>query len=93
MSVPNVESYRTMEPVASNWESHHKLGESLIGGLREQGVKIFSDGNMAMDLTQTSYSRIPSVGDKASDHSQKTLALLADGLITGLDRFYNNKNQ
>ena len=30
MSVPNVSSYRKMEPVASAWEKHHALGDSLI---------------------------------------------------------------
>ena len=56
MSVPNVDSYRNMEPVKSNWEKHNALGESLVAGLKGAGVKIFSGGSMAMDLTQTSYS-------------------------------------
>lgn len=92
MSVPNVASYRAMEPVASNWEKHHKLGEALISGLKSSGVKIFSGGSMAMDLTQTSYSTIPSIdielGDKASDHSDSTLAKLADGLVAGVNLFF-----
>lgn len=95
MSVPDVKSYREMEPVASNWEKHHKLGDSLICGLKEKGVKIFSEGNMAMDLTQTSYSTIPSVdielGDKASDHTDSTLAVLADGLVDGLNQFFKQQ--
>lgn len=92
MSVPNVASYRAMEPVASNWEKHHKLGEALIAGLKEQGVKIFSGGSMTMDLTQTSYSTIPSIdielGDKTSDHSDSTLTKLADGLAVGVEAFF-----
>lgn len=92
MSVPKVSTYREMEPVASNWEKHHKLGDALISGLREKGVKIFSGGSMEMDLTQTSYSTIPSVdielGDKASDHTERTLAVLADGLVDGLNQFF-----
>ena len=92
MSVPNVASYRKMEPVKSHWESHHKLGESLISGLRQTGNKIFSSGAMAMDLTQTSYSTIPSVdmelGDKASGHDTATLEKLADGLVAGVNEFF-----
>lgn len=92
MSVPNVESYRNMEPVKSNWQKHNALGESLVEGLRAAGVKIFSGGSMAMDLTQTSYSTIPSVdielGDKASDHSQATLSILADGLLAGVNQYF-----
>lgn len=56
MSVPD--SLKKMEPVASHWESHEKLGESLIAGLKGKGVKIFSSGSMDMDLTQTSYSTV-----------------------------------
>ena len=61
MSVPNNAAYRAMEPVASHWESHNKLGSALVGGLKQNGVKIFSSGSMEMDLTQTSYSTIPSI--------------------------------
>lgn len=92
MSVPNNASYRNMEPVKSNWEKHNALGESLVSGLRGAGVKIFSGGSMEMDLTQTSFSTIPSVdielGDKASDHSDGTLNTLADGLLAGINGYF-----
>ena len=92
MSVPNVESYRSMEPVKSHWQQHNALGESLVAGLKGAGVKIFSGGSMAMDLTQTSFSTVPSVdielGDKASDHSSATLATLADGLVAGVNQYF-----
>lgn len=92
MSVPDSASYRSMEPVASNWQKHQALGDSLINGLKNAGVKIFSGGTMAMDLTQTSYSTIPSVdielGDKTSDHSAANLEKLADGLVEGVEAFF-----
>ncbi len=95
MSVPDVASYRAMEPVASHWQEHHALGDSLIAGLKGAGVKIFSDGRMEMDLTQTSYSSVPSVdielGDKASDHSAATLDQLANGLADGVESFFSNR--
>lgn len=95
MSVPNVNSYRSMEPVASTWQKHHALGESLISGLKGAGVKIFSGGSMAMDLTQTSYSTVPSIdielGDKASDHSAATLDKLAGGLVAGIDQYFSGQ--
>ncbi len=94
MSVPNVASYRSMEPVASHWQQHHALGDSLIAGLKGVGVKIFSDGKMEMDLTQTSYSTVPSVdievGDKASDHSAASLDKLGNGLADGVELFFAN---
>lgn len=92
MSVPDVASYRAMEPVASTWQQHHALGDSLLVGLQSVGAKLFSDGKMAMDLTQTSYSTIPSIdielGDKASDYSSGTLNNLANGLVTGVNQFF-----
>lgn len=92
MSVPNNASYRAMEPVASHWQQHNQLGEALVGGLRNAGNKIFSGGSMEMDLTQTSYSTIPSVdielGDKASSHATETLNQLANGLVSGINAFF-----
>lgn len=94
MSVPNVSSYRSMEPVASHWQEHHALGNSLIAGLKGAGVKIFGEGTMAMDLTQTSYSSVPSVdielGDKTSDHSAATMDKLSGGLADGVEQFFGN---
>lgn len=94
MSVPDNASYRKMEPVASHWQQHHALGDALIAGLKNAGVKIFSNGTMAMDLTQTSYSTIPSVdielGDKKSDHSEQNLKKLAAAVADGVDRFFQN---
>ena len=93
MSVPNVASYRNMEPVKSHWQQHNALGESLVSGLRAAGVKIFSGGAMEMDLTQTSFSTIPSIdielGDRASDHSEAALEKLASGLVTGVNQYFN----
>ncbi len=92
MSVPSNATYRAMEPVASHWQQHNKFGESLISGLKSAGVKIYSGGSMEMDLTQTSYSTIPSVdielGDKASDHSNATLETLANGLLAGVNTYF-----
>lgn len=95
MSVPSSQTYRSMEPVASHWQQHNQLGSALISGLKGAGVKIFSGGSMEMDLTQTSYSTIPSVdielGDKTSDHSRETLSKLAGGLVAGVDEFFAGK--
>ena len=93
MSVPGNASYRAMEPVASHWQEHNRLGECLVEGLRGAGQKIFSGGSMEMDLTQTSFSTIPSIdielGDKASSHSDSTLRTQADGLVAGISKFFS----
>lgn len=91
-AVPAEPSYRAMEPVASHWQEHERLGQSLIAGISGEGLKLFSE-NVPMDLTQTSYSTIPSVdievGDRASDHSPEACARIARGLKAGIDLFFN----
>ena len=91
-SVPDVESYREMEPVASHWQEHEALGQAMIEGMKEQGLKIFGDGTMEMDLTQTSYSTVPSidleVGDSVSDHSEKMQSQAAKGVLAGVELFW-----
>lgn len=81
---------KTMKPVKNHWEQHEALGNALIKGLKKHKVKINGKGRMAIDLTQTSYSTIPSVdielGNQASDHSDEALEKLADGLTAGVKK-------
>ena len=92
ISVPDAASYKSMEPVASHWQQHMMLGESILDGMRAVGAKIYGGGNMPLDLTQTSYSTIPSVdvelGDQASDCSVSAQNLLARGILEGVRRFF-----
>lgn len=85
------EKLKSMKPVKNHWEEHEALGKALIKGLEKEKVKINGKGRMAIDLTQTSYSTIPSVdielGNQSSDHSDKTLETLADGLTCGVKKF------
>lgn len=91
-SVPEIESYRNMEPVASHWQEHEQLGKCIIQGAMEAGISVFEGGSMPVDLTQTSYSTVPSidleVGDRASDWSETTHAMLAEGITAGLNLFF-----
>ena len=93
MSVPDGIKY--MEPVASTWQSDEALGEALIWGLKEQGIKIFSSGSMDMDLTQTSYSSVPSVdielGNQCSSHTEAELYERGRGMVRGIARFFGVK--
>ncbi len=97
MGVPDIASYRAMEPVASHWMEHEELGTCLIEGLKENDIRIYSEGRMAMDLTQTSFSTIPSVdielGDRASDHSGEQLFQLAYGLAKGISLFFEKQGR
>ena len=97
MSVPSNATYRAMEPVASHWKEHNALGRALIEGLKGQGCRIFGTGEMEMDLTQTSYSTVPSgdveLGDKKSDYGKKTLEKLADGLTDGIGKYFEESGK
>lgn len=90
ISVP--EALKSMDPVASHWQQHDNLGTDLVEGLREQGATIYGKGHMGIDLTQTSYSTIPSVdmelGNAYSDHSDVVLEQLATGLLAGINTYF-----
>ncbi len=94
-SVPDIESYRKMEPVASTWEMSHTLGDCVIEGLRAEGVKIYGSGAVPIDLTQTSYSGIASIdlelGDKGSDRSEEQLYRNAQGILKGIDLYFERE--
>ena len=92
ISVPNVASYRSMEPVASHWQEHNALGECVIAGVRAAGNHIYGSGSIELDLTQTSYSTIPSIdvecGDTASDCSVPAQERIAEGILLGLQQYF-----
>ena len=89
--VSTPEALKKMQPVATFWPYHELLGNALITGLMSQGCRINGNGKTAIDLTQTSYSTIPSVdielGNAASAHDDATLSRLADGLVAGISRW------
>ena len=90
LSVP--EELRDMYPVSAVWPEDDRLGDCLIAGLTQAGAAIHGGGSMALDLTQTSYSSVPSVdielGNAASDHSDAALLQLAEGLLAGVEMFF-----
>ena len=90
MTVP--EGLKSMYPVSEIWPEDNRLGECLIEGLRTVGAPIHGNGISPADLTQTSFSSVPSVdmelGNAASDHSEEALRLRAEGLLTGINLFF-----
>lgn len=91
-TVPDIASYRAMEPVKSHFAEHLRLGDAIIEGERSAGVKIYGEGKTEIDLTQTSYSTVPSalveVGDRASDHSAAHQTEIAQGIVNGINAFF-----
>ena len=90
MSVPDGIKY--LDNVSATWKSSEALGNSLIAGLKGRDCKIFGDGTMDMDLTQTSYSTVPSIdielGNQSSDHSDAALQKLALGIADGVESYF-----
>lgn len=93
MKVTDDRDYKKMDPVSRMWQQHDRLGESLLNGLQEKGRKILTPRGQDSDLTQTSYSTIPSVdielGDKKTPHDDATNDKMAEGLAAGVDKFFN----
>ena len=93
MKVTDEGNYKKMDPVSRMWQQHDRLGESLLNGLQEKDNKIRSPRVEEQDLTQTSYSTIPSVdielGDKKPPHDDATNDKMAEGLAAGVDKFFN----
>lgn len=92
LSVPKNKSYRNMTPVKQHWRQHNRFGKKVIWGIRKSKLKVCGSGSMAMDLTQTSYSTIPSidleVGDRATSTSKKTQSKMAKAITKGIKKYF-----
>lgn len=91
MTVPDGIKY--MQPVASIWQEDDRLGVSLVQGLQSQGVPIHGSGTAQLDLTQTSFSSIPSIdielGNQCSTHTEEELWARGYGMLAGVNIFFN----
>ena len=92
IGVPDIKEYKAMYPVSKYWKKHNRLGNCLIDSLKDNKIKIYSSGYMGIDLTQTSYSTIPSVdlelGDKATAVDDKFIANASQGVLEGVNSFF-----
>jgi len=84
---------KNMYPTSTIWQEDNALGESIINGLRSQGLGIFESGAMETDLMQTSYSSIPSIdlelGNQCSPHDDGRLYTNACGILAGLNAYFS----
>lgn len=92
MSVPDIGGYRQMYPVSEHWQEHHALGDSLVAALKSSGCHIWNSGSLEQDLTQTSFSKIPSIdielGNQSSAHDDQTAGKQAAALADGIEAYF-----
>ena len=87
-------SFLEMEPLKSNYDNIVKLGDCLIAAFRERNEKIWrNEGILPGDLTQIAFSTNASVdielGDRASVVDEARADALADGLLLGIQKFFD----
>lgn len=86
------DAIKNMEPVSYTWQKSDVLGKALISGLSESGLKLYGKGSMAIDLTQTSYSTVPSIdielGNQKTVLSDAAYEKYAEGLFKGIVKFF-----
>ena len=86
-----------LKSLLKNVEKHSKeserLGSCIIDGLRQQGMKMYNSGRTEIDLTQTSYSTIPTVdielGNQCTIPDTANLERRAIGILNGVQKYFN----
>lgn len=91
-SIPD--GIKNLPNVSKHWQESERLGDCLVQGLSNQEFTVYNGGKMEVDLTQTSYSTIPTVdielGNEWSDTQSESLKKRAKGLLEGVELFFNN---
>ena len=89
-SVPD--GIKAMDPVSGTWQMSEELGSQIVMALSNHGHKLHNGGSMDIDLTQTSYSSVPSVdveyGNQCADISDANLQDMALATADGVDGFF-----
>lgn len=92
-SVPDGIKY--LPNVKKHWKESERLGRCLVQGLASQNFKVYEDGKMDVDLTQTCYSEIPSIdieiGNQCSDTQTEEVKKRAKGLLEGVELFFKKE--
>lgn len=86
------EALHSLETVKKQWQESERLGQCLIDGLRAQDLPIYGDGTFEQDLTQTSFSTIPTavveLGNQHTKTDTESLEKRAKGIAAGVMQFF-----
>lgn len=89
-SVP--EGIKKLPNVKKHWKESERLGECLVQALSAQDLIVYRNGKQDIDLTQTSYSTIPSVdielGNQHTDTQTEEIKKRAKALLEGVELFF-----
>lgn len=81
-----------LENVKAHYEESERLGRCLVNGLKTQGIAVYGAGRGSVDLTQTSYSTIPTVdielGNQCTIPLTAELEARAKGLVSGVLNYF-----
>ena len=88
-SVPDGIKY--LPNVKKHWQKSDRLGVCLIEAIRDKELPVYESGRMDIDLTQTSFSTIPTVdieiGNQFTVTSRAELKKRAQALAQGIENF------
>lgn len=81
-----------LENVKKHSTESERLGGCIVDGLRRQGMKVCGSGRTETDLTQTSYSTIPTVdielGNQCTLPDTDSLEKRAAGILDGVQMYF-----
>lgn len=90
-SIPD--GLKSLPNVKKHYGESTRLGDALVSALRDAELPIYNDGKMEVDLTQTSYSTIPTVdvelGNEWTDTETESLEKRAKALCEGVKAYFN----
>lgn len=91
-SIP--ESLKKFENVKAHAKESENLAQNLLESAKNRGFSLFNGGKLDTDLTQTSYSLIPTVdieiGDQASPTDSESLENRALFIADGIEKYFKN---
>lgn len=86
------EGLKKFPNVAKHFSQSERLGQCLLDALVNKELPLYKDGRMELDLTQTTYSTIPTVdielGNQCSENNGESLKIRAEALCQGINSFF-----
>lgn len=86
------EELKKFKNVRAHYENSEKLGNFLTNSLKNCGLQLYNEGRYEVDLTQTSFSTIPTVdielGNSHTRHDLVSLEKRAQAICDGIKKYY-----